>query len=188
MRPFWRALRAYRDAITLAKVTSVEEATEAWRRNDWRLLTPLLQGVAVVAIPFSSRLSGDDVDDIVATVLWRALRVPEVPRNPMGWARVVAHRAALDVLKRRQHESLRDDDLLPAAAADEPRRDLDTGSLRVALRQMDDSLRRCVVLRHLHGRSHADIAKALNLTTGCVSMRIHRGLKQLASLYSAKVE
>lgn len=187
MKPFGRALRAYKDAVRVAQCTSVDEAAEAWRRGDWDRLAPVLQGVAVLGIPFSSRLSGDDVDDIIATVLWRALRIPEPPRHPMGWARVVAHRAALDVLKRRQHDCLRDDDLVPTEAAEDPRREVDIGALRMALRQMDDRLRRCVVLRHLHGRSHAEIADALQLTTGCVSMRIHRGLKQLASLYAARV-
>lgn len=174
----------YADQIAAAAQIGPGPARLMWRAGEWHRLAPLVQGWAVRGIPGTLGLSGDDVDDLVARVLVRAWTAKEVPDDPAAWCSIVARRMALDTLKRAKMVPLED---APEVEAPEAFDDLtyrqQVARLRQALRRLDDSVRRAVVLRYLHGKLHPEIAQTLGITIGASKMRVSRGLRLLRAIY-----
>lgn len=176
------SIAAYRDQILAARAVDAEAARALWRAGEWHRLAPLLQGWAATGIPLTLGLSGDDIDDLVAKTVVKAWTATTIPDNPGAWCRTVAHRLALDTCKQRQTVELSEE-----AVSVEPEEPVDytpIARLRQALRRLDDPMRRCVVLRYLHGRTPEQIAAAVGITVGAVKMRTHRGVRMLARLYA----
>lgn len=164
----------------------------AWMAGDWHRITPPLEKAARMAV-LRYRLAPDDVDDVVANALVRAWTFPSVPDDPFRWISTVARHLALDFLKSKKWSGLDHvayDDTIDGHA-DTPESEyvarethlLALGRLRQALRRLPDPMRRCLVLRDLHGRSHEEIAEALTINVGAVKMRVHRARKLLAKIY-----
>lgn len=167
----------------------VEALRAAWQRGDWDTLTPRLLAIGAHCLRGSS-LSDDERDDLIARALMRAWSQDEAPEHPAAWLFRVLRNAALDDAKHARFAARFDGDLPSAQPApdaaliDAEEHDRVLAQLRVALRGLPDALRRCVVLRYLHHRSHAEIAQQLHISQSAVKGRIHRGLSALRAWYA----
>lgn len=166
----------------------------AWRAGEWDRLTPPLRDVATRAVSrYRGALGRDVIEDVASLTVVRAWTCPYVPDDPAAWVAQVAWRLAYDRLHRTRTVPLGDEaDALVSDVPDAETALIDAETqrlalwrLREALRRLPDSMRRCVVLADLHGRSHAAIAAQLGIAVGAVKMRIVRGRRRLAQLYAA---
>jgi len=131
-----------------------------------------------------------DAEDAVQEVfvdLWRSAARYEVTRaTEAGWVAMVTRRRLIDRLRRRRRavelEPLPDDfdvaDDTPSDNASDDRVD----RARAALRSLPVVQRTALELSLLHGRTHDEIAKAMNTPLGTVKSHIRRGLQRVRTL------
>lgn len=145
------------------------------------------------------RLTGDDEEarDLAQDVLLRLHRSLSRYRegNFEGWL----YRTTLNVFRDRlrKRKRLREEELppdpTPLMGADEP---VEEGVLsaelsdvvQAAIVRLPPEYREAVVLRDLQGRSYDEIAGILDVPTGTVRSRIHRGREQLRQILQPYLE
>ncbi|MEN0066669.1 MAG: sigma-70 family RNA polymerase sigma factor [Myxococcota bacterium] len=129
-----------------------------------------------------------DPDDAYGSVCERLLR--QIDRfdatrgTLLNWSMTVAHRVLVDRHRRRR-------DVVPLSGRepastttafriveDQQR----SARLEAALRELDESQRRVVVLHHLEGLPLTEIATTEGIAVGTVKSRLHRGRAHLAVL------
>jgi len=142
--------------------------------------TPALSRIAYL-------LCGDEhrAGDLVQLALERTYRAwgRVEDGDPFAYARRVIATARIDGWRRTRHDVLSDPaDLRPAPVPDATRTVVDRDRLVRALRQLPESQRRVVVLRHLLDRSEAQTADELGISTGSVKSSGSRGLARLREL------
>ncbi len=174
-------------------LVEVDALRDAWTRADWDALTPALLAIGAHCLR-GARLSDDDRDDLLARAMLRAWAQETVPEHPAAWMFRVLRNAMLDHAKHQRFVAPWSADAIdtlvsqtpPADVAliDEEERERVLTTLRRALRTLPDPVRRCVVLRYLHHRSHAEIAQQLHVSPSAVKGRIHRGLHALRAYYA----
>src|ERR687883_1024203 len=123
-----------------------------------------------------------DAEDVTQTTFMNAYRAyarGERPRTPQNWLIAIAHnvcRQRFRQQQRRPNELPLDDDVGQAVAED------DTPSaedIRRALSHLAFNQRAALVMRELEGRSYAEIADVLNLSTSAVETLIFRARRAL---------
>src|SRR5882724_2585304 len=118
--------------------------------------------------------------------------------NPIPWIYTIAHRTALDELRRRKRSRVRltKDGTLAAeppaditgAAAGETRPEIDgeaAGAAMAALEHLPDNQREALILTKVHGRSHAEAAMITGTTPGAIKLRAHRAYVTLRQLMAS---
>ena len=125
-------------------------------------------------------LDRGDADDATQDIFVRAWDKLALFRGEASFGTWL-HRLAMNVILRRAEQSRRrarrhvgidetvGDRLTLAPEASDARTDIDA-----ALSQLDDGLRKVVVLHDMEGFSHAEIAGMLGITVGGSRMRLHR--------------
>lgn len=124
-------------------------------------------------------LPGPDADDAWSETFLAALRA--YPRlrpdsNVRGWLVTIAHRKALDQLRARARRPAPADRLPDPGRSDPPLPDEDLGA---ALAELPDKQRAAVVLHHLAGLPHADVAAALGGTEAAARRSAADGIARL---------
>ncbi len=131
-----------------------------------------------------------DAEDAVQEVfvdLWRSAARYEVTRSTeAGWVAMVTRRRLIDRLRHRQRgvelEPLPDGfDVADDTQSDDARDDR-VDRARAALRSLPEAQRTALELSLLHGRTHDEIAKAVNTPLGTVKSHIRRGLQRARAL------
>ncbi len=131
-----------------------------------------------------------DAEDAVQEVfvdLWRSASRYEVTRSTeAGWVAMVTRRRLIDRLRRRQRvvelEPLPDDfDVADDAPSDDAHDDR-VDRARAVIRGLPEAQRTALELSLLHGRTHDEIAKAMNTPLGTVKSHIRRGLQRVRTL------
>jgi RNA polymerase sigma factor (sigma-70 family) len=116
--------------------------------------------------------SRTDAEDITQAVFLRALRAierGEQVRSPRNWLIKIAHNECRRLLgSRKIHAEL------PEQLAAEPHVPGRAAELRAALEALPSAQRQALVLRELEGRSYAEIAASLDLSTSAVETLIFR--------------
>ena len=115
--------------------------------------------------------------------------------NPIPWIYTIAHRTALDELRRRKRSRVRlskdgaavaepPADITGAAAENRPAEtDGEAASAAMAaLQQLPDNQREALILTKVHGRSHAEAAMITGTTPGAIKLRSHRAYVTLRQL------
>ncbi|MEZ5138615.1 MAG: sigma-70 family RNA polymerase sigma factor [Acidimicrobiales bacterium] len=123
-------------------------------------------------------VADDALDEAFARAYERWERVRASP-SPAGWV----WRTAINLVRRHHRRRTVEQRLLrrtfPApAAADTSDDDLD---LRAALLQLTERQRTAVVLHHLVGWPHAEVAMAMGIATGTVAATLHHARARLAA-------
>lgn len=172
---------------TLAEVESLRSA---WERGDWDTLTPRILAIGAHCLR-GSALSDDERDDVLSRALVRAWAQRDVPDHPAAWVFRVCRNLVLDDAKHARfvagevsafladHAPLPDDLVLDRLTTQQVHE-----RLRAALQSLPDLFRRCVVLRHMHGRSYDEIAAQLQVPASTVRGRIVIGLRKLRAWYA----
>src|SRR5205809_1884246 len=123
-----------------------------------------------------------DAEDVTQTTFmnaYRAIERGERPRTPQNWLIAIAHnvcRQRFRQLQRRPNELPLDDDVEQTVGDD----DTPSGEdIRRALSHLAFNQRAAIVMRELEGRSYAEIAEILELSTSAVETLIFRARRAL---------
>src|ERR671931_1353949 len=125
----------------------------------------------------------DDAEDVTQTTFMNAYRAfsrGERPRTPQNWLIAIAHnvcRQRFRQLQRRPNETpLEEDEIAQIAPDDETPSAED---IRRALSHLAFNQRAALVMRELEGRSYAEIAEVLDVSTSAVETLIFRARRAL---------
>jgi RNA polymerase sigma-70 factor (ECF subfamily) len=161
----------------------------------YALLAPRLLSYLVGLV--GDRASGEDLLQHTFIKIHEARAVYVRGADPVPWAYTIAHRTALDELRRRRRARTRvtADGELPeepraeltgvAEGAAAPSRDTLYRRALAALDQLPENQRQALLLTKVHGRTHAEAAAILGSTPGAVKLRAHRAYVALRRLLGA---
>jgi RNA polymerase sigma-70 factor (ECF subfamily) len=138
-----------------------------------------------------------DAEDVPQTIFLRLLRSgikPDMQGNPEGYLYRAAVNLSLNVVRSRKRQA-------PAASIERveiPCDDADSNltqdthqRLSKAIAELDPEIVQLLILRYVHNRSDAAIAKLLGVSRGMIAMRLFRArarLKQLMRTLGEKYE
>lgn len=121
-----------------------------------------------------------DAEDVVQTLFVRLLGKelpPEVRSNPRGYLYRSAVNIALDVVRSRKRHGIADDagmlDRVTSERTSVAEEDA-FATLREALAELRPKAAEIVILHHLHGYSHSEIAALLGTTQGTIAVSLFR--------------
>jgi RNA polymerase sigma-70 factor (ECF subfamily) len=121
--------------------------------------------------------AADVVQDVFVKVMAEPARLASV-RRPRAWLLAVAHRCAIDVVRRRRDDLAPADDLL-MAAPEEPGRRIDAARLTELLHRLPAAQREALYLRHFAELSFRDIGGVTGVSTFTAATRYRLGLARL---------
>jgi RNA polymerase sigma-70 factor (ECF subfamily) len=130
----------------------------------------------------------EDAEDVVQTIFLRLLQrgaSPEVMKNPAGYLYRAAVNGSLTVVEHRhRHAATEDADTAAALiAVASPAHDDDMRRrLYQAITQLNRKSAYILILRYLHERSDADIARLLGTSRGVIAVTLFRARKRLKKL------
>ncbi len=172
----------------------VEAALEACARGDRAALRALYEAEAPRLIAVTRRilrrrdLAEEAVQETFVAV-WRKAGQFErrAGGSGRGWIGAIARNRALDILRDGAREDLAEPEALDALRADEAEAALDrleAGALRRCLEALDPPKRRAVLLAHVRGLTHGEIAGAMGVPLGTAKAWVRRGLSRLRECLS----
>ena len=130
----------------------------------------------------------EDAEDVLQSVFVALLRresLPDLQQNPRAYLYRAAVTASLDVLKaKRRRPTLVDDARLETAAADSgtPFDEELYERLYAAIGQLPADASSVVILRYMHNKSLAEIARELGVSRTAVAVRLFRARARLKAL------
>lgn len=122
-----------------------------------------------------------DAEDALQEVFVRLARTRAklgTVRNPRSYLLGMAHRAAVDVLRRRRSAVELDAELLEASSADQDRA-VDASRLAALLVELPAAQREAVWLRHFAGLSFSEIGDVTEVPTFTAASRYRLGIARL---------
>jgi len=143
------------------------------------------------------RAAGEDALQVAFLKVHEARATYVLGANPIPWVYTIAHRVALDELRRRKRSRVQlskdgGTGAEPAAniagaaadAATEPASPAAETTARAlaALEQLPENQRQALILTKLHGRSVAEAAQITGSTPGAIKQRAHRAYLTLRQL------
>jgi RNA polymerase sigma factor (sigma-70 family) len=155
-------------------------ATDAARRVDALYRDHASEVYRYAFAVLGNRADAEDVTQTTFVNALRALERGESPRKPANWLIVIAHNL---VRQRWRHAASRPaevelvGDVAATAPSDEQTR-LD--DLVTALQRIPPTQREALVMRELEGRSYAEIAELLGLSTSALETLLFRARRSLA--------
>jgi RNA polymerase sigma factor (sigma-70 family) len=154
----------------------------------YKLLAPRLLGYLFGLL--RDRAAAEDTLQLTFLKLHEARGAYVAGANPIPWLYTIAHRTALDELRKRKRARVRltGDGALPAEPAahvtgvsaetqqdqaSRPDAEAARGAL-AALDQLPDNQREALLLTKVHGRSTVEAARIAGTTPGAIKQRAHR--------------
>src|SRR5262245_22300248 len=134
--------------------------------------------------------SHEDAEDVLQTIFLRLIRrefPPDLQKNPKAYLYRAAINLALDIIQARKRHVFVDGDIpeLPApcnAIDDELHREL-----YAAIAERSPQAAEIVILRYVHNKSDAEIAKMLGVSRGTIALRLFRSRARLKTLLRARL-
>ena len=125
-----------------------------------------------------------DAEDVLQSVFLRLVQrdLPEdLLRNPAGYLYRAAVNASLSIIRSRKRFVPADPYTFDVAADHEPSRGAEDLHLRLmqAITELNPKDTHVLVLRYVHNRSDADIARLLGVSRGTIAMRLFRARLRL---------
>jgi RNA polymerase sigma factor (sigma-70 family) len=142
----------------------------------------LLEHRAAVLRLVVGMVGPSDADDCFQDAFCRALRAwpPAETGDRLGaWMLTIAHRTALDHLRRRSRGDVPTDELGELVAPSVPSTDAPPAELWAAVRGLPEKQRACVVLRIVLDQSHAQVAELLDCSEAAARRSYADGLAAL---------
>ncbi len=122
-----------------------------------------------------------DADDAWAETYLAALRAwPDLcpDSNVEGWLVTIAHRKAIDVVRRRRRHAVPTGDAPERPGADRIPEPVDT-HLWAALDRLPDKQRQCVAYHHVAGLPHAEVARIVGGSEAAARKASSDGIRRL---------
>jgi RNA polymerase sigma-70 factor (ECF subfamily) len=188
------------EAVTDELSPIVKESARAHRSadEDWRNLFKLLAAGRVAALDdlyevASAKIFGlalwrtgseedaaDVVQDVFVRIAEQGVRLAKV-RNPRAWIMTVAHRAAIDVVRRRSRRQTEPLEKCPylLAAADDGERTLEATQVSALLAGLPDTHRVVIYLKHFAGFTFAEIGEIVGVPKFTAASRYRNGIQKL---------
>lgn len=170
-REDWRDLF---DDLAAGRLSALEDLYDA--------AAPRLYGLALWRTG-SAEDAADVVQDVFVRVVEQGAGLVKV-RNPRAWLLTVAHRAAVDVTRRRRRrpsEPIEDHPFL-TDGVDEGERLLDAAHVSVMLAALPAALREVIYLKHFLGCTFAEIGAIVGAPTFTAASRYRNGVHKLRRL------
>jgi len=127
--------------------------------------------------------AADVVQDVFVRVAEQGARLTKV-RNPRAWIMTVAHRAAIDLVRRRSRH--RTEPLEKCAylipAADDGERTLEATQVSALLAGLPDTHRVVIYLKHFAGCTFAEIGDIVGVPKFTAASRYRNGIQKLREL------
>jgi RNA polymerase sigma-70 factor (ECF subfamily) len=129
---------------------------------------------------FGVLANSSDAEDVVQTIFLRLLDrgiAPDVTRNPAGYLYKAAVNESLTLIRSRKRLVLvSDPKRLETCAADEPAESSEEIHRRLyeAVARLSPDAAHLLVLRYVHKRSDAEIAKLLGRSRGAIAVALYR--------------
>ena len=174
----------------MSAIDSDEELVQTVARGDAEALETLFERHHRGLYRFFRRAvrPADAAEDLVQEVflrVWKYARAFSPDGSFRGWLYRIARNAASD--------RLRDSSRFAPSASAEPLETSDesqpvAGDLAAALSRLSAADREILVLARLQGLSAAELAAALECSTGAARVRVHRALARLRALYLETTE
>lgn len=166
------------------------EALLACARGDRAALRWLFDAEAGRLVGVAARilrrrdLAEEAVQDAFVQIWRRAATFDPAKGSARGWIYTIVRHRALNILRDSGREDLMEpadlDTLRDADPVAEAWEGLDhAGRLRACLEALDEMKRRCVLLAHVEGLTHGEIAGRLGAPLGTVKAWVRRGLGAL---------
>lgn len=132
-----------------------------------------------------------DAEDVLQTLFLRLLRrdLPDaLIRNPAGYLYRAAVNASITVIRSRKRFVQGDDDTFEVAVEDAHSTEPDElhRRLMAAIAGLNPNDTQVLVLRYVHNRSDADIARLLGVSRGTIAMRLFRARLRLRKFIGEK--
>ncbi len=138
-------------------------------------------GVEIFGLALWRTGSRDDAADVVQDVFVKVMADPARlagVRRPRAWLLSVAHRCALDVVRRRRRQQAPCDDLVLPVTED-PGRRVDGARLSALLHRLPAPQREALYLRHFAELSFRDIGRITSVSTFTAATRYRLGIARL---------
>jgi RNA polymerase sigma-70 factor (ECF subfamily) len=137
----------------------------------------------------------EDAEDVLQTVFLRLIRRPlpsDMRRNPKAYLYRAAVNRSVDMIRarRRQAVSMDAEQLdLPARPGDdaEARDDELHRHLYAAIAELKPQSAEIVILRYIHNKSDAEIARMLGVSRGTIALRLFRSRARLRKIPRARL-
>lgn len=135
-------------------------------------------------------MTGDPAlaEDAAQEALLRGFRALDGYRHQTSfaaWMRVIALRAAIDLVRRRRVEVPIAENSLPNLS--EEKRHLDADLLREALAALSPLDRELILAREVEGEADCEIARRFDMTVTGVRVRIHRARRKLKARFAGRM-
>jgi RNA polymerase sigma-70 factor, ECF subfamily len=137
----------------------------------------LVHGLLLARV--GSRLSREDVDDLVQDVFltaWRRLGALRDPSAFGGWLATIARNRAIDFHRRHQGSEELPEHL---AAPDSSPATIEARAVLAVIETLPHAYRETLLLRLVEGLTGPEIAARTGLTAASVRVNLHRGMKLL---------
>ncbi len=163
---------------------------ERARRGDQEAFTELARLAAPAALAAARRVTGDPAlaEDAAQEALIRGFRALAGYRHQTSfaaWMRVIALRAAIDLVRRRRAEVPLTENARPNVS--EEKRHLDANLLKEALAALAPLDRELILAREVEGESDREIARRFDMTVTGVRVRIHRARRKLRARFAGRM-
>lgn len=152
-------------------------------------LAPLVFGLAMRTI--KSRLLAEEVTQEVFIQVWRQSdRFDQAKGSARSWVATLAHRRAVDTVRRTQASTDRES----SVPVERPRDDVadnvvdeqievdNKGRVRAALAGLTDLQREAIELAYFNGLTYREVAERLDAPLGTVKSRMRDGLARMRSI------
>jgi RNA polymerase sigma-70 factor (ECF subfamily) len=133
------------------------------------------------------RVAEDVTQEVFLTIWQRPFDYDPARGTLRGWLAMIAHRRAVDVVRREEkHRRTALDMRLPAASTlgdpvGDQVSDVDSARrLGQAVRALPEPLRQAITLAYFQGRTYRQVARELGVPEGTAKSRLREGLRRLA--------
>ncbi len=164
----------YFEHLAAGRLSALEDLYDA--------AAPRLYGLALWRTG-SAEDAADVVQDVFVRIVEQGAALGKV-RNPRAWLLTVAHRAAVDVTRRRHRRPSEPLEAHPflTAGVDEGERMLDAAHVSVMLDGLSVTLREVIYLKHFVGCTFAEIGEIVGTPTFTAASRYRTGVHKLRQL------
>ena len=136
--------------------------------------------------------SHEDAEDVLQTIFLRLLRrplPPDLQKNPKAYLYRAAVNRSVDVIRSRRRQISYEDagECETPAAASDSADDVLHRQLYEVIAELKPKNAEIVILRYIHNKSDAEIARMLGVSRGTVALRLFRSRARLKQLLCARL-